>query len=65
MTTFRCAFVDENGVQCLKTTEHPFTDGWASGEWSRFYPPGYYCPAHAAALDEVEEEGGLDRDDAA
>jgi hypothetical protein len=58
---FRCAFVDANGVRCRKTTEQPFIDGWTNGNWGPLYPDGYYCPAHAAALNQVDEEGGLDQ----
>jgi hypothetical protein len=52
--------VDEHGVRCRQTTEQWFTDGWTNGDWGPLYPAGYYCPRHAAALNRVKEQGGLE-----
>jgi len=42
------------------TTEQPTKDGWANCDWGPGIPGGYYCPAHADAIEKVLEEGGLD-----
>jgi hypothetical protein len=54
----RCAFEG-----CWKTSERPFTDGWADlAGWGPGVPDGLYCPEHAAALEAVLEEGGFDHE---
>jgi hypothetical protein len=46
---------------CTATTERPGIDKWA---WLSGYPvgvpDGFYCPRHAAAIEELLVEGGLD-----
>ena len=49
----RCAFVDENGVQCAATTGTPYADGWGNLSVSRHgihAKEGWYCRDHSPAL---------------
>jgi hypothetical protein len=56
----RCSFVDQNGLQCRTTTEQPTLDGWADlFQWGSGVPDGWYCPKHAKAIDQLEEDGEL------
>jgi hypothetical protein len=46
---------------CRNTSEQPITDGWAIlADWGPGIPDGYYCPAHANAIEKVDEDGGLE-----
>jgi hypothetical protein len=46
---------------CQKTSEQPTKDGWAHLlGWGPGIADGYYCQAHADALEEVHLEGGLE-----
>jgi hypothetical protein len=46
---------------CCCTSVQPFTDGWAGlAGWGPGIPDGWYCNAHAAALNALEESGELD-----
>jgi hypothetical protein len=54
-TTKTCAFED-----CTATTERPAADGWTYlTDWPGV-KDGLYCPAHAAALEAILIEGGLE-----
>jgi hypothetical protein len=54
MTT-KCTFKG-----CPKTTEQPFTDGWANlGDWGPGIEDGFYCRAHADALEDLLVSGEL------
>jgi hypothetical protein len=45
---------------CWKTTTQPFTDGWASLDgWPSPIKDGYYCQAHADAIEAVDLDGGF------
>jgi hypothetical protein len=57
----RCSFGDHNELQCRATTEQPTVDGWPYLEsWGPGIPDGYYCPAHADAIERLE---GADEQD--
>lgn len=44
---------------CERTTLHPYADGWANlTEWGPSVKNGFYCQAHADALEAVLLEGG-------
>jgi hypothetical protein len=50
---------------CATETERPAIDGWT---WFQnlkapSLPDGLYCPAHAAAIEALINEGGLDDPD--
>ena len=46
---------------CPATTERPALDGWTyHSDWGHAIKGGLYCPAHAAAIETVLREGGLD-----
>ena len=48
---------------CWRTTAHPDTDGWAYlCSWGPAVKDGYYCKAHADAIEAVEMEGGFDEE---
>jgi hypothetical protein len=41
----RCAFVDENGLQCVATTGTPYGDGWSNLSEARYrYKGGMVLP---------------------
>ena len=45
---------------CWRTTEHPYADGWAYlCSWPPPIRDGYYCQAHADAIEAVEMDGGF------
>jgi hypothetical protein len=48
----RCAYVDENGVQCPATTGTPYADGWGLFAMpdSIEAKKGWYCRDHSRAL---------------
>lgn len=49
---------------CAATTERPALDGWTYlADRGHGIRDGIYCPAHAAAIEAVESEGGLDDPD--
>ena len=55
ITPIRCTF---HG--CNATTEQPFTDGWADlCAWGPGIKDGFYCKAHADALEAMLEDGSL------
>jgi hypothetical protein len=44
---------------CWRKTAQPFTDHWAHlSKWDHGIKDGFYCPAYAAAIEKVLEEGG-------
>jgi hypothetical protein len=46
---------------CPATTERPALDGWTYlSDYGPGIKDGIYCPAHAAAIEAVRSEGGLD-----
>jgi hypothetical protein len=46
---------------CTATTAHPEIDGWTYLlDWGHGIKDGIYCPTHAAAIEKVRSEGGLD-----
>jgi hypothetical protein len=46
---------------CRATTTQWLDDGWSNlVDWGPAVPDGYYCPAHAEALEAVLMEGGFD-----
>jgi hypothetical protein len=50
-------------IGCPATTERPALDGWTYlTDWGHGIKDDglYYCPAHAAALEAILREGGLD-----
>jgi hypothetical protein len=55
----RCAFVDENGLQCVATTGTPYGDGWSNLSVLRHgidTKEGWYCRDHSgAALHELHD----------
>jgi len=63
MNIVRCAYVDENGLQCHATSGTPYSDGW--GNLSVMMhgieaKEGWYCRDHSGALGQVLEDGALD-----
>jgi hypothetical protein len=45
------------------TTRHPFLDDWTYlASWGPAVKDGYYCQAHADALEAVLLEGGFDEE---
>jgi hypothetical protein len=51
----KCAF---DG--CPARSEQPYTDGWASlSDWGPGIKDGFYCKAHAAALEEMLMDGSF------
>lgn len=45
---------------CWRTTTQPFADGWADlASWPAPIKDGFYCQAHADAIEKVDEEGEL------
>ena len=63
MNIVRCAYVNENGLQCHATSGTPYSDGWGNlsamrhgiavkGEW--------YCRDHNRPLGQVLEESAID-----
>ena len=49
---FRCC-----GDGCWRTTARPYTDGWSSlSDWGYGIKDGFYCPAHADAIEKVFED---------
>ena len=55
----RCAYVDENGLQCPATSGTPYSDGWLNLSVMR-HGIEWYCRAHSGAVGQVLEEGALD-----
>jgi hypothetical protein len=60
MSRTRCAYPG-----CTAATETPGVEGWT---WFQDLgrsglPDGFYCPAHAAAINTVIDEGGFDDPD--
>jgi hypothetical protein len=54
--TVRCCF---DG--CRATSEHPLTDGWTNiVDWGHGIADGFYCRAHADALNQVCMRGGFE-----
>lgn len=54
--TVKCAWAG-----CLATADRPAPAGWVwLAEWGPGIPDGFYCPDHAAAIEAVREQGGLD-----
>lgn len=46
---------------CWRTTCHPYADGWAYlSDWGPAVKEGFYCQAHADALEAVLMDGGFD-----
>jgi hypothetical protein len=46
---------------CWRTTWQPYTDGWAGlGGWGPGIPDGWYCKAHADAIEALDQTGELD-----
>jgi hypothetical protein len=45
---------------CWRTTARPYSDGWGYlGDWGPAVKDGWYCKAHADALEKVLEDGGF------
>ena len=63
MNIVRCAYVDENDLQCHATSGTPYADGWGNPSVMRHgieVKEGWYCRAHSGALGQVLEDGALD-----
>jgi len=62
MNIIKCAYADENGLQCRATTGTPYADGWGNPSVLRHgihVKEGWYCRDHNRASGQVSEEGGL------
>ena len=61
MNVVRCAYVDENDLQCHATSGTPYSDGWGNPLVMRHgieVKEGWYCPAHSgAALHNLHDAG--------
>jgi len=45
---------------CNATSEQPYTDGWANlADWRPGVKDGFYCKAHADALEAMLMDGSL------
>jgi len=63
MNIVRCAYVDENGLQCHATSGTPYSDGWGNPSVMRNgieVKEAWYCRDHNRGLGQVLEEGALD-----
>jgi len=57
----RCTFAG-----CWRTTWQPYADGWSGlAAWGPGIENGWYCKAHADAIEALDESGELDRIQAA
>jgi hypothetical protein len=53
----QCPFFNE----CHAATDQPTADGWAHlSSWGPGIPDGWYCSAHADAIEQVLEAGGFE-----
>ena len=60
MNIVRCAYVDENDLQCHATSGTPYADGWGNPTVMKHgieVKEGWYCRAHSGALSPVLEQG--------
>jgi hypothetical protein len=52
----RCCWHD-----CWRHTAQPWRDGWSHlADWGPAVKDGFYCQAHADALEAVLDDGGFD-----
>ena len=68
MNIVRCAYVDENDLQCHATSGTPYADGWGNPTVMKHgieVKEGWYCRAHSGALSARTDLHDADDDKAA